>query len=80
MTNLEKYKEVFAEALELEFDKINESLEYSKTPEWDSVGHMNLITMLEEKFGIMFDQDDMLEFSSYENGKEILKKYNILIG
>ena len=46
MTNLEKYKEVFAEALELEFDKINESLEYSKTPEWDSVGHMNLITML----------------------------------
>lgn len=80
MSNLEKYNEIFAEALELEADKINENLEYSNSPEWDSVGHMNLITMLEDKFGIMFDQDDMLEFSSYEKGKEILKKYNILIG
>lgn len=80
MTNLEKYREAFAEALEMEMDKINENLEYAKSPEWDSVGHMNLITMLEDKFGIMFDQDDMLEFSSYEKGKEILKKYNILIG
>ena len=31
----------------------------------------------EDSFDIMFDTDDIIDFSSYEKGKELLKKYDI---
>ena len=40
---------------------------------------MNVVGELEEKFDIMLDTPDMLAFSSYEKGKEILKKYGVEI-
>jgi acyl carrier protein len=60
---------------------INESqlinLKYQDIDEWDSVGHMGLITSIEEAFNIEMDIDDIIDFSSYDKGKEILVKYNI---
>ena len=38
---------------------------------------MNLISALEENFKISFETDDIVDFSSYEKGKEIIKKYGI---
>lgn len=73
----EKYKNAFVESLSLN-DKTNiEKLEYNQIPEWDSIGHMTLIADLEEKFDISFDTDDIVNFSSYKKGKEILKKLGI---
>ena len=40
-------------------------------------GHMTLIAALEEKFKISFETDDIVDFSSYLKGIEILKKYKI---
>lgn len=73
MTNIEKYKNAFVEALEVDQDKV-EGLEYQAVAEWDSVGHMSLIAALEDAFEIMMDTDDIIEFNSYEKGKEILSK------
>ena len=36
---------------------------------------MTLIAALEEKFSISIDTDDIVDFSSFKKGKEILKKY-----
>ena len=41
------------------------------------IGHMTLIAVLEEKFKISFETDDIVDFSSYLKGIEILKKYKI---
>ena len=38
---------------------------------------MGLIASLEEAFDIMMDTDDIIDFSSFTKGVEILKKYNI---
>ena len=46
---------------------------------WDSVGHMNLIGELEEVFDIEMETDDVIAFSGYEKGKEIMKKYGVEI-
>ena len=78
MTNLEKYNSAFVDCLEVNIDEL-ESLEYQTVESWDSVGHMGLIAELEEQFNIMFDTDDIIDFSSYVKGKEILAKYNIVI-
>ena len=77
MTNLEKYKNAFVEGLEISIDVVNEKLEYQGIPQWDSVGHMGLIASLEEAFDIMMDTDDIIDFSSFVKGIEILKKYDI---
>ena len=73
MTNLEKYNQAFVEALEISEDQLP-GLEYQGIEQWDSVGHMGLLATLEDAFDIMMDTDDIIDFSSYEKGKEILSK------
>jgi len=72
MTNLEKYNYAFTETLEISPD-ILPGLKYQGVKNWDSVGHLNLITALEDSFDIMMDTDDIVDLSSYEKGMEILK-------
>jgi len=78
MSNLELYKNAFVESFEIEIDTV-ETLEYQSIAEWDSVGHMVLISTLEEKFDIMIDMDDIIDFSGFERGKEILLNYDVKI-
>lgn len=78
MTNLEKYNQVFCTTLELTEDKLM-GLQYQGVELWDSVGHMSLVANLEEAFDIMIEMDDIVDLSSYEKGKEILKKYDVEI-
>ena len=78
MNNIEKYKETFIKSLSINQEKFNEKLKYNEIEEWDSIGHMTLISGLEESFSITFETDDIIDFSSYKKGQEILsKKYNI---
>lgn len=69
------YKEAFVSGLSVDIAAINEDLKYNDIPEWDSIGHMALMSELEEKFEITLETDDIIEFESYRKGKEILKKY-----
>lgn len=76
MTNLEKYNNVFCENLNVTADQLA-GLKYQSVELWDSVGHMTLVAAIEDAFDIMLDTDDIIDLSSYEKGKEILKKYDI---
>lgn len=78
MTNLEKYNNAFVEALGVSED-ILETLNYQDVTEWDSVGHMGLVAEIEDAFDIMLETDDIIDFSSYVKGKEILAKYDVEI-
>ena len=55
------------------------ALKYGESEQWDSVGHMTLIAALEDAFDIMVDMDDIIDLSSFEKGKEILRKYDVEI-
>lgn len=72
MTNLEKYTKAFVETLDISKEQAK-SVEYQSITKWDSVGHMTLVAAIEEAFDIMMDTDDIIEFSSFEKGMEILK-------
>ena len=78
LNNLEKYNEAFKNTLNLTDDRLT-NLEYQSIKEWDSIGHMSLMSELEDLFNIELETDDIIDFSSYEKGKEILKKYGIEI-
>ena len=71
MDNVEKYDKAFLEAFSIE-KKVLQDLVYNKIEQWDSIGHMTLISDLEDKFKITFETDDVVDFSSYKKGKEIL--------
>ena len=77
MSSLKKYKDTFITSLSLDKKKFNEKLEYNQVTEWDSIGHMTLVSDLEEAFNVSFETDDIIDFSSYKKGMEILKKYKI---
>ena len=77
MNNSEKYRKVFCESFSINENEFDENLEYNGIEAWDSVGHMGMIADLEDKFEIMLDTDDIIDFSSFNKGKEILKKYDI---
>ena len=72
--NKKKYIEAFSTALSVDNEFINEKLEYNSIPEWDSIGHMTLISALEDKFNITVETDDVIDFSSFKKGMEILSK------
>ena len=76
MTNLEKYNAAFCETLNVEESQL-EGLKYQQVPSWDSVGHMSLVAAIEDAFDIMMEMDDIIDLSSYEKGKELLKKYEV---
>ncbi len=78
MNNREKYINAFKKILMVEESELN-GLKYQDISAWDSVGHMALMAAIEEEFSFELDIDDIIEFSSFEVGKLILSKYNIVL-
>lgn len=77
MTNRELYDNAFIEVLGVTNEQLA-GLKYQDVETWDSVGHMSLIAALESAFDIMMDTEDIIDFSSYEKGMEILSaKYEV---
>ena len=79
MSKIEKYSEIFKTALNIGDDKLSENLEYNGIEEWDSIAHMTLVAALEEEYKITLETDDIVDFSSFKKGMEILKKYKVEI-
>ena len=79
MENLIKYNSVFAEVFSVTEDQLNELFDNKHVDVWDSVRQLSLTTAMEDAFDIMMDAEDIMGFTSYEAGKSILSKYDILV-
>lgn len=77
MGNLEKYNEVFIEVFGVSSDALNDNFSKETVEEWDSVHQLSAVSALEDAFDIMFDPEDIMEFTSYAKGKELLDKYDV---
>lgn len=77
MSNLEMYNQIFFELFSLEEGFNGTDVKLNDTPDWDSVGHMELISRVEDTFDIMLEVEDVLGLVSYTEGIEILKKYGV---
>jgi len=58
-----------------------QSLDEGSSPEsvegWDSMGHVNLVTALEQHFNVSIDIDDVMEMGSVGKIREILVAYGV---
>ena len=75
MNNLEKLNNIFCEVFSVEVSALGAEFDNKHVDGWDSVRQLSLTTSVEDTFDIMLDPEDILEFTSYENAKNILAKY-----
>ncbi len=68
---------VVAEVFNLDPSEVNESLTKEAIAGWDSMGHLSLVTSLEERFRISIAIADAMEMTSVKKVKDILRNYGI---
>lgn len=76
MSNIEKLKEAFVEGLEIPMEEV-ETATMENVDKWDSIGQMSLIAIIEDAFGVEFEPDEVMQFTSFAAGVDILKNHNI---
>ena len=76
MSNIEKLKEAFVEGLEISIEEV-ESATMESVDKWDSIGQMSLVAIIEDAFGIEFEPDEVMQFTSFAAGVDILKNHNV---
>jgi acyl carrier protein len=77
MTNLEKLNSIFCEVFSVDVSALGANFNKDSVEGWDSVHQLSLTSAVEDEFDIMLDAEDILEFSSYDNAKTILAKYDV---
>lgn len=53
--------DIIAQILNVETEDINLDTSIGDLPEWDSLHHLQIISTLEEKYGIKFQTNDLVE-------------------
>lgn len=61
MDTKEKVIEIVAGVCEVEASEINEQTAIGDFPQWDSVGHLTIISNVEEAFDINFEPEEMMD-------------------
>ena len=66
-----------SDVLMVSIDKIHEDLTVGDIPEWDSLGHVSIISRVESEFNITLDMDQALDIESIEDIIDILDEMNL---
>lgn len=77
MNNLEKYNQIFTEVFGVDASALGDSFGKENVAEWDSVHQLNLVSMAEDAFDIMLDPEDIMAFTSYVKGLEIIRNQGV---
>jgi acyl carrier protein len=65
-------KDLFMEIFELEEEDYSDELSYADTPEWDSLGHMEMVRGLTQKLGVEFDIEEVMAMETVAHIKKIV--------
>jgi acyl carrier protein len=64
--------EVFSEVFQVPPEQVTDSLSPQDVTGWDSLGHVRLVTQLQEQFGVEFDVDEIMRMENVAEIKKIL--------
>lgn len=68
-----RIKQVMSDVFNIDINSINDTSSPDNIENWDSLKHMNLIIALEEEFGIIFDDQEIVDSMNYALIVNILK-------
>lgn len=66
----EKIKEIIAGVCEISASEVKETSTIGDFPAWDSIGHLTILSTIEEEMGINFEPEEMMEL---EDVNDIVK-------
>jgi acyl carrier protein len=69
----QKLKKVLGDVLGMKVADIDESLMMENSDEWDSLKHIELISEIEEVFGVNLEIEEMIAMTSYSDILHILQ-------
>ena len=70
---LEKIIEIVATTCDVDKSEVTENSTVGDFPAWDSVGHLSILSNVEEAFDISFEPEEMMEM---EDVKDIVNAVN----
>jgi acyl carrier protein len=70
-------EELVAKVFNLDTTEVTDASSKETIAEWDSMGHLSLITSLEERYKISLAISDAMEMTTVAKMKAILKQYGI---
>jgi acyl carrier protein len=73
MSDAERLDDAVRDALGLADDAELEAIAYDTTPEWDSVGHLQMMAAIEAEFDISIEADDVVQMSTYDKVRSTLR-------
>ncbi|MBX4259964.1 acyl carrier protein [Clostridium estertheticum] len=80
MSNLEKLNKVLRDVFDIKkIEDINDDMGPDEIENWDSLGHVELITNLEEVFDIALNVVDISRMYTIGDIKKIVSKYGVEI-
>ncbi len=63
-----------ADVFLLDVSEITENSSPDSIPQWDSIGHLNLVTAIEEEFGIKIEDEQITQMLNFKLVVEIIKE------
>ena len=75
--NQEQQQKVFkciADTLEIPLENVSPELSVGSIPQWDSLGHLGIVSALEEAFSTSFDVDELFEVENVGDFINLLDK------
>jgi len=67
MDTLEKVIEIVATTCDVDKSAVTESSMVGDFPAWDSVGHLSILSSVEEAFDISFEPEEMMELEDVKD-------------
>jgi acyl carrier protein len=69
---MDHLKQIIARVLQVSPDSVNDETSSQTLPQWDSMGHMNVIMALETEFRVRFTVHEILEMRDIPAVKRVL--------
>lgn len=74
MPTLEELERVFRDVFGNEEIVLSDDMTAADVAEWDSLGHINLMFALEERFGVQFEGNELAELANIGELRELLER------
>ena len=69
--------EVFARVLKVPAERLDETTSPENTPEWDSLAAMELVSQIEETFGVELSSLEIMKMRSIGVARQVLERRGV---
>ncbi len=73
------FEELFCSILELDPAQFDDQVSQASVGTWSSLAHINLVTALEEAYGVSFTTQEILAMKSVGNARALLRDKGVAV-